>query len=396
MEIHIGVGASSESDEITAVREALRQARLKIPSERIDLAIIFTTINFSYSSILKTISLYLKDTPLIGCSGAAVISHKGIFKHGIVIMLLNIPEGVYFNTASVTDIKAKGALNAGEELGEKLLYGFQGVRRDFGITFSDGLIDETSNFIFGLQEKLGKSFPLAGASASDDLLFKKTYVYYNQNVMNDAACGLLWGGKLNFGLGVKHGWKPLGKPRHVTKSNDNVVHEIDGYAAANIYKDYLASDLENLKKEIKRISILYPIGIYLSGEEEYLLRNLLAIRDDGSLVLQGNVPEGSQIRLMIGTKESCLLATHQAIEEVMLGLGARKINLLLVFDSVSRYILLGRRAEEELKIIRKTLGEDTQIAGLYTFGEQAPLRAINYQGVTRLHNQTITLVGIGG
>jgi hypothetical protein len=98
---------------------------------------------------------------------------------------------------------------------------------------------------------------------------------------------------------------------------------------------------------------------------------------------------------MIGTKESCLAATHQAIEQVKKSLMGRPCNFVLVFNSVSRYILLGRRAEEELKIIKEALGKDITIIGLYTYGEQAPLRAINYLGKTHFHNQTITILGIG-
>ncbi len=394
MAIQVGIGLSRETNPILAAKEAVRQAKINLDSEKIDLAIAFSSTNLAYPGLLKTIASCLSGAPLLGCSGMAIISHQGIYKNGLIIMLLAFSKDAYFTTACVKEIKNKGSLSAGEELGEKLLYGFQDIRRDLGITFSAGLIEDSSSFIAGLQERLGKSFPFIGGHASDNLGFKKTFVYYNQELLSDAAAAMLLGGKLNFGIGVKHGWKPLGKPRRVTKSSANTVYEIDDLPAANIYEEYFALDLASLKKELKRISILYPIGIYLPGEEEYLLRNLISIRDDGSLFFQANVPQGSQIRLMIGTKDSCLLATRQALEEVKNGLLGRKVNFALVFDSVSRYILLGRQAEQELKIIKESLGEDTQIIGLYTYGEQAPLRAVNYQGMTRLHNQTITILGI--
>lgn len=394
--IKVGVGFSEEKDQIAAAKEAVRHARMGIAGEKISLAMVFSTIDFAHTSLLKTLSVYMEGVPLIGCSGAAVISKKGIYKHGLIVMLFSLPAEVYFNVASVKDIKAKTPQAAGEELGEKLLYGFQNVRRDVGIILSDGLMEESSNLVYGLQDKLGKSFPIVGGCASDNLAFKKTYVYSNEEMMSDAACGIVLGGKLNFGIGVKHGWKPLGKPRRITRSTGNVVYEIDGVAAANIYEEYLASDAQQLRKELKRISILYPLGVYLPGEEEYLLRNLVSIQEDGSLVLLGNVPQDSLTRLMIGTKESCLEATKQAIEEVNRGLFGRKINFVLVFDSISRYILLGRQAEKELNIIRESLNPDAEIIGVYTYGEQAPLMAINYQGRTYSHNQTVTVLGVAG
>jgi hypothetical protein len=394
MAMKVGVGLSIKKDPALAVKEAARLAHFNIGGDKIDLAIVFSSINLSYFGLLKTITAYLGDIPAIGCSGLAIISNEGIHKNGIIIMALKFPEGVYFSTAAIKEMSSKTSLGAGEELGEKLLYGFKDVRRDLSIVFSDGLMQDGSSFLSGLQERLGKSFPLVGGCASDNLAFKKTYVYYNQEMLSDAACGILLGGRFNFGIGVKHGWKPLGKPRQVTKSYAGIVYEIDGKPAVNIYEDYFACDLANLKKELKRISTLYPIGIYLEGEAEYLLRNLIAIQDDGSLLFQGSVPVNSQIRLMIGTKESCLLATRQALEEVKNGLLGHKSNFVLVFDSVSRYILLGRGAQEELKIIKEILGADTQIIGLYTYGEQAPLKSINYQGMARSHNQTITILGV--
>lgn len=396
--MNIGTGLSIEKDPILAAKEASRLARMNIPGDsRIDLAIVFSSADLSCTTLLKTISDYLGGTPIVGCSGAAIISNEGIFKHGLVIILLSFPEGVYLNTATTKEIKVKTSLRAGEELGEKLLDGYRDVRRNLSVIFSDGSIDDSSSLLYGLQEKLGRSFPLVGGSASANLHSLRTYLYFNQEVLTDASAGiLLGGGRLNFGMGIKHGWKPLGKPRQITLSRGNMVFEIDGAPAANLYEEYLAQDISELKKQLKRISILYPLGIYLSGEDEYLLRNISSVQDNGSLFFQGDVPQGSIIRLMIGTKESCLVATRQAAEEAKIGLKKGIEYFVLVFDSVSRYMLLGREAAKELEIIKEVFGSDTPIIGLYTYGEHAPLKAIDYQGRTYFHNQTITILSIGG
>jgi hypothetical protein len=402
--MYISVGLSTEKDPSLAAKEAARLAVNTMRGERIDLAIAFSSIDLAYPMLLKALSISLGHTPIIGSSGAAIIYEQKIYKHGLVVMLLSLPQGAFFNTAFVKDIKTKGSLNSGRELGEKLLSGFKDIRRVLSVTFSDGLINEGSSFINGLQERLGKSFPLAGASASDNMRFLKTWVYFNQDIFNDGAVGLILGGKLNFGLGIKHGWKPLGKPRTVTRAAGNIVYEIDGQPAARIYEEYLNRNMAQLRKELRRISILYPLGMYLPGEEEYLLRNILSIEDNGSMRLQGNIAEGSFIRLMIGTKESCLEATLQATEEARKGLSSqiavfetkKMNNFALVFNSVSRYMLLRRDAERELEIIREGLGENTPLIGLYTYGEQAPLRAISYQGQAYFHNQTVAILAFGG
>lgn len=401
----VGIGLSKNKDPILAAKEAVRLAQINIRSSaKINLAIVFGSIELSSANLLQTISNSLDNIPIIGCSGGVIISNQGITKHGVAIMLLSLPEEVYFNTAYVSQIKSKTSLSAGKELGDKLLYAFQGVRRDLSVILLDGLMGDSSSLISGLQEGLGRSFPFVGGLASDNLRFLKTHLYFNQEVLTDAACGILWGGKLTFGLGIKHGWKPLGKPRYVTKSSGNIIYEIDNAPAANVYAEYLACDWNKLKKELKYISVLYPVGIYLPGEEEYLLRNISSIEEGGALVFRGNVPEASQIRLMIGTKESCLAATQEAADEAKKDLATQALGLkkgprnkfVLVFDSISRYILLRRDAHKELDIIKEKLGRQTPILGLYTYGEQAPLRAVNYRGQTYFHNQTISILIIEG
>lgn len=396
MAIAVGLGLSKEKDTLKAAQEAAKQAQANIRTEKIDLAIVFSSLEFAHLSVLKSLYNLLGPAAIIGCSSPAIITAQGILKHGLAILLLSIPEGIYFNTACVKEISAKSATDAGRELGDKLLYGFKGLRRDLSTIFSNSSIPDSSPLISGLQEKLGKSFPLAGASVSDNLTFKKAYLYSQGEILADAACGILWGGKLNFGLGVKHGYKPLGKPHSVTSATGNIVETIDAQPAAGLYADYLGCDFAKLKKDIKHISMLYPLGVYIPGEEEYLLRNVVSVEENGFLHLQGNIAAGAQVKLMIGTKESCLEATRKAAEEAKNGLSGHRADFILAFNSISRYLLLKRRVSEELEMLQGEFGQDTPVIGIYTYGEQAPLKAINYQGKTYFHNQSVIILAIGG
>lgn len=394
--IRVATGFSIEKDPAKAIKEAVGQIKTSLKQEIPSLAFVFTSIEFANPIIAKNIYNSLGNIPTIGCSGAGIISNQGIFKRGIIILCVVLPSTISFNTALTREIRTKTTLSSGEELGEKLLRGFKGIRRDLGIFFLDGMLTDSSNFIFGLQERLGTSFPLIGASSSDNLKFFQSFINFNDESISDAASGVIFGGKINFGWGINHGWKPLGKPRFVTKAENNIIYEIDNYPAAKVYEEYMALNLNELKKQLKRISTFYPIGLNLQGEEEYLLRNIHSIGDDGSLIVQGNIPTNSLVRLMIGTKESCLQATSLALNEAKKNLYGKDISFLLIFDSASRSILLGRDAYKEIEIINKELENPVPIAGVYTFGEHAPLSAMNYYGKTYFHNQTITILGVEG
>ncbi len=394
--MNISFGFSENKDHIQATNEAVGQAIVGLGKIRADLAIIFTTIEFAHPLVLKIANNLLSGIPILGCSSLGILTNKGIFKHGFAILLISLNQQIFLNLAAVKDISKKTPVAAGRELGEKLLYGCKDIRRNLSIIFSDGLISDGTSLINGLQENLGRSFPLIGASASDNFSFSRTFQYFNNDLLTDSCCGLLFGGKLNFGLGIKHGWRALGKIRYVTKAEGNIIKEINAKPAVQLYEDYFAKDALELAKELRRISIFYPIGIYLQGEKEYLLRNIISIRDDGSLVTQGDIPQDSPIRLMIGTKDSCLAAAVTSCEEAKNNLGALKTKFVMIFDSASRFTLLGRDCFRELEIIKAVFGENTPLIGIYTYGEQAPLKSINYLGRAYFHNQSINVLAIGG
>lgn len=394
--MRVGIGLSTESDYIKAVKEAVGKAHLNIGSQNIDFAFLFATQEFNHPLVLQTVAGLVGPIPLLGASSAMVISGSGPLRRGLLVMLFSLGEGAFFNAACVKDIAVKTTLAAGEELGEKLLYGCKNVRRNLSVVFSSTDTAGASNLITGIQEKLGNSFPLVGGSTPKTNGHQENSVYFGSEILNDASCGILWGGKINFGLGIEHGWQPLGKPRRITRSSLDSVNEIDGLAAANLYKDYFGKEIPELKKELKRISTFYPLGIAISEKNEYLLRGVTSIKNDGSLSFRGEVPEGSAVRLMISSKESCLESARRASQTAMNNLKNRKIKFALVLNSLSRYALLGRLAAQEIRIVRDTLGIDVPLAGIYTSAEQGPMNSTNYNslGKSYFHNNSITVLAV--
>lgn len=394
--MQVGIGVSTESDYIKAVKEIVEKAKAALNTDNIDFALLLTTQEFSHPLALQTIIKLIGPLPILGASSTMIISRLGPLKHGLMLALFSLSEGSYFNAACVKDIAVKTTLASGEELGEKLLYGCKDVHRNLSVVFSNTVSVGSSNFVTGIQEKLGTSFPLVGGSLPKTIDHQKNCLYFGPEILNDAACGILWGGKLNFGLGLEHGWQPLGKVRYITRAALDTINEIDGAAAVNLYKEYFGKQVPELKRELKRISIFYPLGIAVSEKKEYLLRSVMEIKNDGSLLFQGEAAEGSAIRLMISSKEACLSSAKEAAQTAMNNLGGKKIKFALVLNSLSRYALLGRLAGQEIRIVQDTLGEEVPLAGIYTSAEQAPLASANYNnlGKSYFHNNSIAVLVI--
>ena len=395
MDIKTAIGTSSQKDPYEAANEAVASCRKKFPGLEADLAIVFSTCGLANPILLKNIQKLIKPgVPLIGCSAAALITPSGILKEGVILLLLSCPK-TKISCYSVEGIRAKGHFAAGVELAGNILQTVKGMRREMCVVFSDGLLEDTSDFLKGMQNAFGTSFPIIGGNSADNLSFSQTYQFYNGNVFSQGAVAALFAQKLNFGFGVRHGWKPLGKIHTVTASYANIIQEIDGKKAAALYEDYFAKTLAQLQKDTLLINTLYPIGIYLDKENEYLLRNAMLFNNNGSIVTHDTIALGSKIRLMIGTKDSCIESAKQAAAQVKSDMRDKKIELLLVINSASRLRLLGRSADEEINALKEVLGQDIPCVGFYGYGQQAPLRSLKYFGHSYYHNQAIALLGIG-
>jgi hypothetical protein len=232
---------------------------------------------------------------------------------------------------------------------------------------------------------------------------KRAHIFYNTSIFTNSCAGILFGGKIDFGFGIKHGWKPLGKSHYITSAEANIITSIDNKPAVELYLDYLGFDENRLHRESRNISRLYPVGIKIRGQQEYLLRTVQSINRDGSLTCLGQVQSGNEIRFMISTPETCIQATKDAIEEAYASLslqaGRHRENtkiFAIVFNSYPRAELLRRNEQQEIETIKQALDPSTQMLGIYTHGAMAPLSSTTYRGQSYFQNQIITVLLIEG
>jgi hypothetical protein len=142
------------------------------------------------------------------------------------------------------------------------------------------------------------------------------------------------------------------------------------------------------------MAINYPLGMSIPEESEYLIRHAVRVDEKGNLVCSADVPQGSEVRLMITDRKTVIQSARQAAAEALKGLGLAKPRAAIVFDSLARLKVLGRQAGSEIEVLKEVLG-DIPLAGLYAYGELAPLHSELYQGKAYFHNQSIVILLIG-
>jgi len=290
----------------------------------------------------------------------------------------------------------ENALAAGRQLAQEWLSRPSSKPMRAAMIFPDGLRGNGADVVRGLQAGIGLELPIVGGAAGDDFLFKTTYQYYNDQVLTDSVPGVLFRGTMKIGVGVLHGWKPLGIPRTVTKAKGNILYEIDGHPAVTLYEEYFGKSAEDLKKEpLAQMAITYPLGVYMPDQEEYLIRDPITVNEDGSIVCAAEIREGSQVRLMMGSTSSALGAARKAAQHALEGLQGSPPLGAVIFNCIARDKMLGNRAPEEISIIRDTVGKNVEMAGFYTYGEQAPVDGKGSAFNCHFHNETVVIFLFG-
>ncbi len=334
---------------------------------------------------------------VIGSSSSGEIATAGpLAKHSVVVMVM---AGDALQVAvGRGDVAQDGPQQAG-------MAAARAVKESLGdglklfIMMPDVLAGNGADTVRGVQKVLGEHFPVVGGASGDDFRFEKTYQYLNGEVTSGTVVCVGLGGSFSFGIGVRHGWLPIGLPRMVTKADGAVIHEIDGKPAIDLYRDYFGdAEAEKLKQEtLARLAVLYPIGVRVPDQHEYLIRDPLSVDEHGSITCAAEVPQGAAVQLMLGSRDGAIAVAREAAEHAKTELGVQP-KAVLIFNCIARNKLFGEQAGDEIAAIQSVLGFGVPLAGFYTYGEQAPIN-----GETRdfarcnpqFHNETVVILTLG-
>ncbi len=268
------------------------------------------------------------------------------------------------------------------DIGAQLAKSFdpEGLKHIF--VLSDGLNVNGSKLVQGMREAKPEGASLTGGLAGDGPHFEQTLLVDNQgNIKDHVIIALGFYGNLQVSYASMGGWDSFGIERLVTKSHNNILYELDGQPALELYKSFLGDEAANLPAS----GLLFPLSMRYSEDRSPLVRTILGISEaDQSLTFAGDIPEGSYIRLMKANVNRLIDGAEEAAEQA----SQNKNEFAVCISCVGRKLVLRQIVEEEVEAVQDHLGSDCQITGFYSYGEIAPFR----EGVEcELHNQTMTI-----
>jgi hypothetical protein len=386
MALICAVGKSKAAEGRIAGRQAAQDC-LNNLTQAPTLILLFCSPHYAQEHVLAGIREIFPESPILGCSSAAEIHHTGSDEQSVVLSAL---AGIQVTLQPGGNIR-EDSFEAGRLLGQRLAAHPAQVL----LMFSDALAGNGSAVVQGVQAGLNRSLPVVGGAASDEFLFQKTYQYINTQVLTQTVVGAALEGDFVFGVGVRHGWEPVGLPVTVTKSQGHRLYELNGCPAVQFYEEYFGEYFNRQSHEVfGRLAVLYPMGMAIPDSAEYLLRAPFSVEADGSVNYAADLPEKAEVRLMIGSVEGAIKAARIAAMEALSQMQGRKPKLALIFNCIARRKVLGRRADEEIAAIRDIIGHQVPVAGFYTYGEIAPAEGIKGNSIS-FHNETVVILLLG-
>jgi hypothetical protein len=324
---------------------------------------------------------------LLGCSTAGEIAGERV-RDGSTVVTAVRWDKVRQRVATAKVVDMPGSAGAGREIGAKLAG--DGLRAV--LVLGPGLGINGSALIEGIVEKIGPNIPVSGGLAGDGGAFVETLTLSPEGVSANGVVALgLYGPDVKIGHGCFGGWLPFGPARKVTRSDGNVLYELDGQPALTLYKEYLGE----YAKDLPASGLLFPFEMIREDHSTLgLIRTILAVDEQtGSLVLAGDIDPDGYLRLMHANTEGLVDGAEAAARQVGETLGGKADSGLgLLVSCVGRKLVMGDAVEDEVEAVASTLGRNVTLTGFYSYGEIAPFSS-NVD--CKLHNQTMTVTFLG-
>lgn len=355
--------------------------RPRVDSRR-TLVLLFGSSSFleSPDPLSELIDEY-RESVVIGCSTAGEILGTQIFDESVSAAIVRFDQ-TDLRMASAPARSAEDSFAAGRQVAWQL----NDARLKGIFVLSDGLHVNGSELVRGLNSEVSPSVVVTGGLAGDGDRFRRTWVLQDRRPQPGFVTAVgFYGDRIRIGHGSKGGWDRFGPERRVTKSKGNVLFELDGRPALQLYKEYLGDRASGLPAT----GLLFPLALRAKQtDSKSLVRTILGANEhEQSLTFAGDIPEGAYAQLMKANFDRLVQGASEAATSTKLLADGDSSSLAVAISCVGRRLVLGGRTEEETEATLDVLPKGTKQVGFYSYGEISPYTA----GTCDLHNQTMTL-----
>ena len=373
-----GVGMSRNHNPSVAGREAAEQALLKAGVAKPDFVFMFGSIGYDQRSLVRAVREITGGAPLTGCSAEGTINGDDADESNFSVVVTAISsEELHWMNGLAAGLRADPR-DAGKRVAQDLLPHLSAETIGLFV-FPDGVSLSLEHFFAGLEGTLSSErfLPMWGGGAGNNYIFgEPTYQYCDDEVVSDGVSYALLSGEAQTAWAISHSVIPIGGERIVTRSEGNVIYEIDGKPATEVLNEYLPegvlADERDWSRYAYSLALTSKAPSYMK-EEEYIVRGVPQLNlTDGSVTVQTEVTEGTSVWFSSRDKEKITAGLDRMAAQIKEQLGGAQPKLVFQFECSTRGKLMFREQEklELLKRLRQSVNPDVPWAGFYTEGRE--------------------------
>jgi len=219
----------------------------------------------------------------------------------------------------------------------------------------------------------------------------ETYQFVRTQSHSHAATALVLAGGFSVYIATTTGTQPTPVSAMVTKIANNVILELDGRPALDVYADFVGlGPLTELTNDVNsRVALgfeLRPPELAVDSPSPYVVRGpfVLDLARQG-LVMGASVPVGTRVVLHRRSVQATLEGAQGMARALLVRLAGRLPKAVLGFECGARTEpLLGAQVcQQEQEMVQSILGREAAWLGMLAWGELAP-----FGGCTTYFNYT--------
>lgn len=369
--------------------QCLQGIQMQLGEECPDLVFCFFSPHFRESSEQITLRLTQTWNPrvVLGCTAGGVIGAGQEVEHQPALSLVaaRLPE-VSLDPFHLVDTEIPST-DGSPSLWEDLL-GVEARRRPHFILLADPFTFRVEEFLMGLDYAYPRTVKVGGL-ASGGVRPGDNRLLYQEQVSREGIVGVAMSGNIQVETLVAQGCRPIGPPYMVTRSERNLLLELDYKPALQVLQDLLSS----LKPEDLRLAtqplflglVMDPLREELAPGD-FLIRNILgALPERGAIAVGALLSEGQWAQFHVRDRETSaedLYLRLRSLWETLEGQPGEPIQGALLFSCLGRGVHLYGEMGHDTRMFHQVLGP-IPMGGFFCNGEIGPVR-----GVTYLHGYT--------
>jgi small ligand-binding sensory domain FIST len=367
-----------------AAQAALRQAGLRVA----DGAICFASSAHggAYPQLIRTVAETVGTQEIAGCGTIGVIADGHEIESGPSVAVL-VFGGSSINATRLFVPQLRGrsrqvAAEIATALRPKL------GANNLLCLFPDTYNLEPEALLAGLAHEL-PGVAIVGGGATEDGSVGETFQFCGDVVSSNSLSGMLLSGDFEVTVGAALACAPLGPAHRVTAVRDNIIFELDGRRAYDVFAEAAGPLVTNLRRALAFVFLGVPLEAKAERLErgKFFVRNVVGASEEHGAIAVAHKPQlGDTVGFVLRDGERSRNELKATLEEMQARL-RYPAAFGLYFDCVSRGSGLYSIPDHDSAYIGQHLGQ-VPIAGFFTGFEIGPLGTdtglLQYSGVLAL------------